>query len=237
MIAKCISAMDNVVLLSEVHPSAMRRHHPLHQSIMWYGLPTPAGLDDLLSGPANFTACAEAIAKAARAKGRSLVIRDWTHLDYTGVPYIVPSLRLRTAEALSQGNTVHQGCTVRHPIAQWRSLRRLAIMNQAGLTVPTFFVGYREFAKVAARIGFIRYEDFCEAPDRELGRLCEMLRIDFDPGYRDRWHTIRNMTGDVLVDQGAEIKPARPIVDPHLEAEFRALPDYAETLALLGYEA
>ena len=49
--------------------------------------------------------------------GQRLVVRDWSHLDFTGVPFVSkPAYRLLTAEALKSRFDLRQVCTVRHPL-------------------------------------------------------------------------------------------------------------------------
>jgi len=117
--------------------------------------------------------------------GKTLVIRDWSHLDFMGVPFVRPSYRLTTAECLQGRFELLQVATVRHPVDQLLSLSKLAVV-QGKIVVPEFLEGYRRFAEQAARIGFLRYEDFLDNPDAVLARLCGQLQIAFDSTCEQR---------------------------------------------------
>lgn len=136
------------------------------------------------SGGTVVAKCLAAIVRANEENGGSLVIRDWTHLDFTGVPFWRPTCRLKTYDALNAIPPTRHTCTVRHPVAQWRSLQRIQLGREGGLSPSDFFEGYWRFAHQVVEIGFIRYEDFTNDPDRELERLCTMLGVPYDPGYR-----------------------------------------------------
>ena len=103
-------------------------------------------------------------------QGKILVLRDWTHLDFTAVPFLPrPTYQLTLADTLKQRLQVINTTTVRHPIDQWLSLRRLPIM-QDNLTLEAFLEGYRRFAEHCSQIGFIRYEDFAHDQKLQLAR-------------------------------------------------------------------
>src|SRR5512132_3587664 len=159
LISKCLGCMSGVVLLSEIHPLGTNQFNPLVQAQRWYGLLSSQDLHDLKSrGRIGFVDAIELIRRRADDCGQRLVIRDWSHLDFTGVPFIAkPAHRLLTAEALARRFELLQVCTVRHPLDQWLSLSQLAVV-QGRLTLEGFLAGYRRFAEVASGIGFHRYE-------------------------------------------------------------------------------
>ena len=237
LISKCLACMDGVVLLSEIHPLGTRQFNPIAQARQWFDLLSSDDLARLVrAGSVEFAAAIHLIEQRARERGRRLVLRDWSHLDFTGVPFVAPAYRLRTAEALRTHFTLIQVCTVRHPLDQWLSLSRLAVV-QGRLGLPQFLHGYRRFAEVAAGIGFHRYEDFVAAPAAVLEAMCRRLELAFDPGFATRWPDWDKITGDVGERQGRhEIRPAprRPL-PPGLLTACAANPDYRAALDLLGY--
>ncbi|HET6521652.1 MAG TPA: hypothetical protein VFG47_17805 [Geminicoccaceae bacterium] len=238
LFSKCLGCMDGVLLLSEIHPLATRRFNPLDQAQGWFRLLTDGDVADLRRGRGvSFPDAIGLIRRRAAERGRALVIRDWSHLDFTGVPFVErPPYRLLTAEALRPVFALRQLCTVRHPLDQWLSLRRLALI-QGRLTPETYLRGYRAFAEVAAGIGFVRYEDLTRDPAQAMRRTCERLALPFDPGFADRWWNYRFVTGDVYgTRNGTALRPTpRRETEPGLAERFAANEDYAAALALLGY--
>lgn len=239
LISKCLGCMDGVLLLSEIHPKGARWFNPLAQAQQWFKLFSPPELEAFRQqGQIDFADAIGRIAGRAGERGRDLVLRDWSHLDFTGVPFVPqPAYRLLLADALRPRFDLVQVCTVRHPIDQWLSLSRLQIM-QGRLFLEPFLLGHRRFAEVAVQIGFLRYEDFTARPDALLAELCRSLELTFDPGYATRWPSFDRITGDVAGSRGGgEIRPVarRPLAPELLEAFARSV-DYRRSLDLLGYQ-
>lgn len=241
LISRCLATMQNVVLLSEIHPDGAAINHPIYdpvdQATRWYGLFDPAEAQARgRTTPEKFVGAIRAIAERSQARGATLVVRDWTHLDFVGAPFRRDtSGKLATLAALSPHFDVRVFATVRHPIPQWLSLRR--ILGSADLTEERFLAGCRAFAEAIAPIGFVRYEDVAQAPDATLSRLADALGILFDPAYAGKWATYRHITGDAPAAGESDIRPPRKRpLPPGLAARFAASDDYRRTLEILGYE-
>lgn len=235
-ISKCLAVMPGVALLSEIHPLGIEKISPLHQAKDWFNMVSQAEIDRLGASP-DFAASIRLIATRASAQGLTLVIRDWNHLDFTGPPLVeAPVFRMATAEALSPHFRLFRIATVRHPIDQWQSLRRVPLMR-GKIDLDRFLVGYRRFAELAAPLGYVRFEDFCADPDASLRRLCDALDLGFDAGWRSRWASYDRITGDDAARRGggALSLPRRRPLEPGLADAFLRHPDYQPALALLGY--
>ena len=239
LISKCLGCMSGVVLLSEIHPLGTSHFNPLLQAQRWYGLLSTQDLIELKArGRIGFVDAIELIRRRAEDCNQRLVIRDWSHLDFTGVPLVAkPPHRLLTAEALGSRYQLHQVCTVRHPLDQWLSLSQLPIMRRR-LSLEAYLAGYRRFAEVASAIGFQRYEDFASEPKAVMRSLCERLQLKFDRGFTDRWREYTFVTGDLAGSgAGSEIRPVprRPVA-PDLVVALAGNQDYRASLDLLGYQ-
>jgi len=239
VISKCLGCMSGVVLLSEIHPLGTNHFNPLIQAQRWYGLLSTQDLIELKArGRVGFVDAIELIRRRAEDCSQRLVIRDWSHLDFTGVPFVArPAHRLLTAEALASRFELRQVCSVRHPLDQWLSLSQLAVV-QGRLGLAAFLAGYLRFAEVATGIGFHRYEDFTADPQAVMKAICGSLQLKFDRGFAERWRDYTFVTGDVSGSRGGgEIRPVprRPAA-PDLLATLAANADYQASLELLGYE-
>lgn len=244
LISRCLGSMQHVMLLSEIHPMGVDlyspTHNPLAQAQRWFGLFTDNDIAIFQKIPTmNFATAIELIARKCNERNRVLVLRDWTHLDFTAVPfYSVPCYRLTTAEALCERFTVIQTTTVRHPIDQWLSLSKLLAVIKGQLSLENFLHGYRLFAEHCARIGFVRYEDFVNAPEAKTRELCERLNMQYDGGFLARWSSYNNITGETgsMSRAHTEIKAlSRQAIDSELLEQFERNPDYQASLVLLGY--
>ena len=239
VISKCLGCMAGVVLLSEIHPLGTSHFNPLIQAQRWYGLLSTQDLIELKArGRIGFGDAIELIRRRAEDCNQRLVIRDWSHLDFTGVPFVArPAQRLLTADALASRFELRQVCSVRHPLDQWLSLSQLAVV-QGRLGLAAFLAGYRRFAEVAQSIGFHRYEDFTRDPNAVMKSLCGSLQLKFDRGFAERWRDYTFVTGDVSGSRGGgEIGPVprRPVATDLLAA-LAANDDYQASLKLLGYQ-
>lgn len=238
LISRCLGCMDGVALLSEVHPLGVKMIDPAEQARRWHSLLKPAEMSSWRGGRGRYDELMALLARRADDKGRRLLLRDWSHLDFLGTPFVEPSFDSRSSRLLGSRFELRRFATVRHPADQWTSQQRLDMLR--GRVEPAVYLrGCRAFAELAAEVGLVRYEDFTRDPDAELARLCAGLGVDYDPTWRDRYRTYANTTGDeeTLARSIGEIRPAlRRDLDPAIRAVFDASDDYAETCRLLGYQ-
>lgn len=238
VISRCLGCMDTVVLLSEIHPAGTERFDPLDQARRWFDLVDEQEVARFRSGAGyDFHGAIRLIAERCRERDCRLVLRDWSHLDYTGIPFVPePGYRFSTAEVLGNHFDLRQVATVRHPLDQLLSLSRLG--NMQGLfDAGAILKGMRRFAEDVQPIGFFRYEDLLERPDEILRGLCTRVDLPFDPAYRDRWANYDKVTGDQIRRADSELKRSpRRQVPADLLREIEANGDYFAILELLGYE-
>lgn len=234
--------MNGVSLLSEVHPGNMKTTNPVRQAHDWLGLVKDAEIKRWKrSGPPNLLQLIALCETRAKARGERLVLRDWTHLDYIGVPYVTPTFGYGVREALHGAYTLRTAVTVRHPIDQYVSTMKLAVM-QGRLDIDTYLVGNVRFAQFAAENEFVRYEDFTRDPDSTLRVLCDRIGIDFDSDWLTKWASFKHVTGDSpgSGSRGSMASKILPLDRPQMPVElietFRANANYQQTCELLGYE-
>jgi len=245
LVNRCLGSMRNILVLSEVHPLDPQ-HKIAREAAAWFGLLSGDDLPWLREVTTRdpMTAFADIVVRLAvrcAAQGGHLVLRDWSHLDFLGVPFVrEPPKQLLTERALKDRCELRQAFLVRHPLDQYASAASRPAMAPH-LTPARFVDAYLAFARVAAARGFHRYEDLVADPDEELGALCRRLQVPFDPGYRERWQSYDKLTGD---NAGPSRGFSREVIAPmpalRLEdAARQALErddDYQECLALLDYD-
>lgn len=239
VICRCLASMDRVVLLSEIHPLGGRVFDPLQQAMEWHGLLQPAELKAARNSELSFSAAISLIARRCEEQDKILVIRDWNHLDYLGIPFTQPQFGPALFESLQADFEVVRFATTRHPLDQWLSLTRNPLFAER-LAVGKYLRGVRRFSEMAAEVGFIRYEDFTADSDAALQSLCHGLEIPFDAAYRDRWATYTRITGDVLPGR-SNLGEIRPLPRQDSSRELLELMsqrgDYQRILKLLDYPA
>jgi hypothetical protein len=238
--------MGNVALLSEIHPLATSIHDPFCQANDWYKVFTEKDIEYISSTEFQFSEAIRFIFEKLTAHDKLPVIRDWTHFDYFGIPFVdKPGLKLLSAERLGEHFNLLQFATVRHPIDQYISIKtRKMFSRDDRMNIPAFLSGYLAFAKEARAMGYIRYEDFTRDPDGILRNMCAHLKIDFDAGYKDKWYSNSFMTGDVdtygIHSRGLAFKEIKPLprmeVPIDLPALFDQHDEFYTALDLLGYK-
>lgn len=245
LISRCLGSMEKIVLLSEIHPLGCTIHNPLQQAYEWFSLFDEAEVRANLSREFTFLEAVELIHRRVMEHDRILVIRDWSHLDFTGVPFLEkPSCRLMLADALRERYTVIPFFTVRNPVDQWISLNRLIMFRRGPRPeLRAFLRGYLRFAEFARATGYIRFEDFTRHPDDSLRELCDGLQLPYDSGYAHRWQEYQTITGDNTTP--SETRRAsdtaistlgRQLVDQEVLEEFMRYGEYHKAVDLLGYD-
>jgi len=242
LIGKCLGSMEGVVLLSEIHPAELRVTNPMMQAQQWFGLIDKGDLAKWKTRPPSVLQFVSLCDTRARAQGKTLVLRDWSHMDYLGVPYGKPGYGFALGEMLESVFALRVSVTTRHPIDQYLSLQGLPVVAQA-LGFEAYCTGCARFAEYAHEHGFHRYEDFTREPDRVLRAMCDELELEFDAGYGQRWFAYTTITGDTQPGLGRGstrreiVEMPRKAVDGSLLERFRANGEYVRACGLLGYEA
>ena len=240
LISKCLGCMAGVVLLSEIHPLGTSHFNPLIQAQRWYGLLSTQDLIELKArGRVGFVDAIELIRRRAEDCSQRLVIRDWSHLDFTGVPFVArPAHRLLTAEALASAlraaSGLHRAPSAR-PVAEPEPARGGARAGSASPPSSPATGASPRSRRASASIA-TRTSPRDPAGGDE-GRSAQ-LQLKFDRGFAERWRDYTFVTGDVSGSRGGgEIRPVprRPVA-PDLLATLAANDDYQASLELLGYQ-
>jgi hypothetical protein len=239
IINRCLACMDGIVLLSEVDPHTKDEWNSApHQARAWYGYqlgPEPCK---------RFDEEVERIhAQLCKTPARALVIRSWDVTSFIPTKFCpAPGLLSVLAVALARFD-LWRVAIVREPIAMWRSLAKYQQEDVASglLTVDNYLRGYRAFAEMALKTGFVRYEDFCVRPGLTLEAMCCQLDLPFDLRWTRKWAGYHNLTGDhpgmgIADNSPTQIQPANRIDIPEeMCARFVAHPDYLALCRMLGY--
>lgn len=241
VIGKCLGCMKNVYLLSEIHPQGSNRFNPIKQAHDWHGLLDQETISEISKqGGISFPEAIRIIDLECRKRDGYLVLRDWAHLDFMAVPFLPePRYYFLLEEVLKSSFDLRQFAIVRHPVDEWLSLRKLAILN-GKLNLDAYMEGYFRFAEHAVRIGYVRYEDFTKEPEKIMKQLCDMLQIDFDPDFIHQWHDYDKITGDVRQSsRGSKLRQIVPLKRAPMESglleKFHNNRHYMKSLELLGY--
>ena len=251
LISKCLGCIPGNVLLSEINPR-WAYFNPLNQAKFWFNLVSDQDIENLYNtGNYNYLGAIRLIHQRCTENDLNLVIRDWTHVDFTTGDYPVsPIYRLSQFETLKAEYSLRHIALVRHPLDTFLSLARLPDYR-GRIGISEYLYGVRSYAEAAVSIGFVRFEDFCVDPNNGLQIICESLRVNYDRDYRDCFHRYRTVTGEnyhpgqqftLTGEAVGERNPTMIRLPPRREefSEMRSRivnnSDYKAIIEMLGYE-
>jgi len=197
LISKCISAMPNVYLLSEVHPFTdlgggkdKAKYSPtdIISLIKYADVPFQYELAKRI-----FNISIDEVYQHVLSVGGILVLRDHTHSDFsTDKP--IPSKSILVS-LLEERYEVKSVLTIRDPIDSYSSL----IKNRWVHFSPRNFEEYcrRVCLLVDAfeETGIFKYEDFVKSPESVMIKICDSLDIPFNDEFKYIFSAFK-VTGD-----------------------------------------
>ncbi len=243
LLSRCLGVLPGVALLSEINPASVKlfpHFDPLYQDRNWLHLLDPVDAERFskldLSTTENFRDLMRVFHRCATAAGRHLLLRDYSYVDFIGIPYIPHApQRLTLYDALPPAVPTAAIAFVRHPFDQWLSLCKHEHVR-AILTASRFCTAYAAFLQNLGNTPIYKYEDFTHAPEAELRSICRDLDLPFDPSFLERFHDFNAVTGDFARHGDNSISPPQKSDLPQpLIAEFHSTKNYWFILEAAGY--
>ncbi|TMM49378.1 sulfotransferase [Sulfitobacter sabulilitoris] len=236
IISKCLAAMPNAVLLSEIDPlSTIPMGYPnrfcptdLIEQLHRTRHPCP---DRLVID--MFLASLDVLYQNTIRSGGYLVLREHSHsrfcenLDWTDRPTV--------REMIADRFAVRSAITIRHPMASYTSLQANNWVRFTPSTLEEYARRYTAFLDRHAGCPTLRYEAFVADPEAAMKMLCGLLDLPYAPGSPTLAPTI-SMSGD-SGRSGATIAP-RPNreISEKLGEEMKASPTYRALCDRLDYD-
>lgn len=203
IISKCIGAQKDVILLSEIHPEGFavskkiglpHMFDPIHQSQKWNNLFENKEYKKICDSNYNFEKKIDLVYKKTELANKKLIIRGWAFVDIFGKPFIEPSYKDSLTETLSKNFEVLSLYLIRHPLECFISCyKSFGFFKDYDLNF--FFKGYRNFILNTSNSNIFTYENFLLEPDKNLKKMCNILKVDYDDNYISKLKDI-NLTGD-----------------------------------------
>ena len=196
IISKCIAAMPNVVLLSEVNPASelprtsIVRFAPtdMIRLAKQSGIPS---FDDLRIK--LFRAEIDEVIKHTRNLGSRLVLRVHSHSDYlVGDISSQPNYVKNSLDGRHSSVSV---MTVRHPIDSYLSLVQKKWIHFNPQTFDEYCRRYLAYLEHNQNDPLFKYEDFVYDPKRVIKSICKALSLPFNEDFIDLFELIK-LTGD-----------------------------------------
>jgi hypothetical protein len=186
LISKCLAAMPNVALLSEVNPLSQLglpprpRFAPTNLIELAYQAKIPL-MDEL--SEKMFRADIEVISNHLHEIGQHLVIREHSHSDFM----VGESTRRRGTikDILEKDFQVLAALLVRHPVDSYLSLVNNGWLHFEPATFDEYCRRYLLFLECSEEVTLYKYEDFVDNPQTEMKRMCETLQLTFSEEFRE----------------------------------------------------
>lgn len=196
LIGKCIAALPNVQLLSEVDPWSTQllpdalKFSPtdmvtlLRQSSRGATAAQIAGL---------FAAQVRFLQQDAVSQGLRLVLRDHAHSHFCHGAAVPERPNLR--QLMPADLPLLSLLTVRHPLDSFASLQRNGWVHFEPRTLDAYCRRYLQFLDSYAGVPVLRYEDFVAAPQPTMQRLCTLLDLQHEAHFEQHFAGVR-ISGD-----------------------------------------
>lgn len=234
LFARCLGALPNVRLLSEVDPLSEHAHRgekffPTDLIGLTKFGTRPPGRAVLLE---VFRAGLAVLCADSRRHGLDLVLRDHAHSHFCFGPALPDRPALR--EILAPGWALRSAVTLRHPLDSYLSMQAHDWLHFDRPTPEEYARRYHAFLDRHADLPWLRYEDLLADPEATMQRLCAALDLSYDPGFRQRFAAVR-LSGD-SGRGGLSIRPRPQRSCPADLARAAAKSEsFVRLLARLGY--
>jgi hypothetical protein len=244
-LCRALAAMENVVLLSETNPRSANLHsfklNPAAQIARNYaslGFQKYDGSPAELGSPGLFRIYITALSAWCREAGKHLVVRDYSYIDFIGVPFVWLTARRSSLDAALGDMQRAEMLLLRHPIEQFWSLRGHRELRRV-LDGNSFLAGYSDFLDANPNVTMFKYEDTFENFDRELPRIATVLGVPFDANYQNRLSSIDWNAGHERGLKAPNAETPRRL-DTQLREKIREVfirdKNYGEICRRCGYE-
>ena len=187
LIAKCISALPNVYLLSEVHPHSYRH---LSESKSIFFPSDIATLAHLARFPRAENLAVEIFRNSisqtyahVESYGGTLILRDHSHSDYCVGEET--SEKSTVVNVLNDKFDIKSLVTIRNPIDSFASLKSNYWLHFSPATFDEYCLRVLKFLKPYKHNQIIKYESFVNSPINCMMQMCTILDLPFDDSFED----------------------------------------------------
>lgn len=236
LISKCVAAMPNTQLLSEVDPLSTPANPPAQPQFAPSDMvklmrQSTRGVSDSLIIEL-FLNNLRIIYSEAVSTGQRLILRDHAHSHFckgTEVP-TRPNLR----EILQAEFPVLSVLTVRHPIDSYLSLKSNGWVNFKPASFDEYCKRYIFFLTAYKNVPIIRFEDFVNEPQQIMQKICSILDLPFNEQFIDLFN-VNKLSGNS--GRGGDIIEAKPRreIDSETANEISNSDNFKELNKLLEY--
>ncbi|GEA04029.1 hypothetical protein KUL17_29260 [Alteromonas sp. KUL17] len=239
VLSKCISAMPNTFLISEVHPTTTLTINP---SIIEFRPTDITSLGRYANLPRMdelaekmFLSQIDVANEHLNAMSSKLVLREHTHSDYclgdedaiANEPVLVKLFKQRYSH--------RKLATVRNPIDSFVSLQANGWLHFSPPSFDQYCERLLAFISHFEDCEIVKYEDFVAEPKIVMQRITGILDIEYSPYFEDIF-SIFKVTGDSGRSSDVISERPRRAINGELKKEIYASKHYTRVCELLNYK-
>ena len=233
VISKCLAAMPNVAVLSELNP--LNRYgssfEPTNPLLLLERSHRPLTLEEIKE---DFLSRIGQTMRICEKDGMVLVVRDHSHTDFCLGE--APGSCTPICDFLSEGHDLLSVVTVRHPLDSYLGLLEKGWHTQfSPSTLENYCRRSLAFLDRYRDLPLRRYEAFCAQPQAFMEELCGLLKLEYSADFVERFGAFR-LSGDSgrVSTTAIAPRPRRPI-PKGVQAELAGSPSYVQLLKQLDY--
>lgn len=238
LIAKCLAAMPNVMVLNEVDPLSRLMFNPEKPQF------SPTDMLALVRQGNNqvseeliihlFVQSLEMLRNELASAGKRLLLRDHSHSHFLVGREV--SERTSVLSMVAGHFSTYSIVTVRDPVDSFLSLEQLGWKHFQPPTFDEYCKRYMYFLDAHEGLPVFKYEDFVDEPAKVMGQMCVALRLAYSADFTETFDVFR-FSGD-SGRSGNTIKPrTRRSCNGAFLEDAETSVSYRLLAARLGYEA
>ncbi len=193
VISKCLAAMPQVALISEVNPHNRYNcgFEPSNPLLQLEGNYRQLSFDEI---KADFLRQINHIHKICTLDDVDLILRDHSQTDFCMGS--APADVCPIVDYLSEGYALRSVVTVRHPLDSYLALLAQGWETKfSPSTLEEYSLRYLAFLDRYADLPLRRHEDFCADPKPFMEELCSLLEIGYSAEFLEHFGEI-SLSGD-----------------------------------------
>lgn len=233
VISKCLAAMPDVALISEVNPfnrfgSKFEPTNPLLQLGRSY---RTFSTNEIIE---EFERQIAHINNICQHDNVDLIIRDHSHTDFC--MGTAPLAACPIANSLFRDYELRSVVTVRHPLDSYLGMLAQGWEIQfSPSSLDEYSSRYLAFLDRYSSLPVLRYEEFCAEPEVFIKNLCNILEIGYSRGFLWRFGDV-TLSGDSGRKGVSTIEPRpRREVPEQVQSEIKTSGRYLDLVSRLGY--
>ena len=236
LFSKCLAAMPNTFLLSEVHPYSdlhLDRGASVYLPTDIISLSRYADIPDVeqLAGDI-FTSNIIKTSKHVSSYAGSLILRDHTHFDFCIGARV--ALKPAVFSLLESHFEIRNLVTIRNPIDSYLSLEKNNWKHFDPFSFEEYCRRFIEMTKFYSKSDIYRYEDFVKEPSLTMQKMCVSLDLPYSDCFLDIFELFR-VTGNSGRSSPVITEMPRGELSPEFLLEVQASSSFQRIIKKFDY--